>query len=72
MIEAEGLTKRYGRTVAVDGIDFQVKPGVVTAWNRGRCAGVPAAGSCPSLSRYDDTDMSALPGYGRRGQWLTA
>ena len=31
MIEAEGLTERYGRTVAVDGIDFQVKPGVVTA-----------------------------------------
>ena len=31
MIEAEGLTKLYGRTVAVDGIDFEVKPGVVTA-----------------------------------------
>jgi hypothetical protein len=30
MIEAEGLTERYGRTVAVDEIDFQVKPGVVT------------------------------------------
>jgi ABC-type multidrug transport system ATPase subunit len=28
MIEAERLTKRYGRTVAVDGIDLQVKPGV--------------------------------------------
>jgi ABC-2 type transport system ATP-binding protein len=32
MIEAEGLTKRYGNTVAVDGIDFEVKPGVVTGF----------------------------------------
>jgi ABC-2 type transport system ATP-binding protein len=32
MIEAKGLTKRYGHTVAVDGIDFQVKPGVVTGF----------------------------------------
>jgi ABC-2 type transport system ATP-binding protein len=32
MIEAERLTKRYGHTVAVDGIDFQVKPGVVTGF----------------------------------------
>jgi ABC-2 type transport system ATP-binding protein len=32
MIEAQGLTKLYGHTVAVDGIDFQVKPGVVTGF----------------------------------------
>jgi ABC-2 type transport system ATP-binding protein len=32
MIEAQGLTKLYGRTVAVDGIDFEVKPGVVTGF----------------------------------------
>jgi ABC-2 type transport system ATP-binding protein len=32
MIEARALTKVYGRTTAVDGIDFQVKPGVVTGF----------------------------------------
>jgi ABC-2 type transport system ATP-binding protein len=32
MIEARALTKVYGGTVAVDGIDFQVKPGVVTGF----------------------------------------
>lgn len=29
MIEAQSLTKVYGGTVAVDGIDFQAKPGLV-------------------------------------------
>src|SRR5947209_823613 len=32
MIEARSLTKVYGRTVAVDGADFQVKPGMVTGF----------------------------------------
>jgi ABC-2 type transport system ATP-binding protein len=32
MIEARKLRKVYGRTVAVDGIDFQVKPGHVTGF----------------------------------------
>lgn len=32
MIEARGLTKVYGRTTAVDGIDFQVRPGTVTGF----------------------------------------
>jgi ABC-2 type transport system ATP-binding protein len=32
MIEAHGLTKVYGDTTAVDGIDFQVKPGHVTGF----------------------------------------
>jgi ABC-2 type transport system ATP-binding protein len=32
MIEAAGLTKVYGDTTAVDGIDFQVKPGHVTGF----------------------------------------
>ena len=30
MIEAIGLTKRYGRTVAVDDLSFTVQPGRVT------------------------------------------
>lgn len=32
MIEARGLTKRYGRTIAVDRLTFTVRPGVVTGF----------------------------------------
>jgi ABC-2 type transport system ATP-binding protein len=32
MIEAFGLTKRYGETVAVEGLSFSVRPGVVTGF----------------------------------------
>ena len=31
-IEAHGLTKRYGRTLAVDGLSFTVRPGLVTGF----------------------------------------
>jgi ABC-2 type transport system ATP-binding protein len=32
MIEARGLTKRYGSTVAVDALSFEVRPGTVTGF----------------------------------------
>jgi ABC-2 type transport system ATP-binding protein len=32
MIEAHGLTKRYGSTVAVNDLSFTVRPGVVTGF----------------------------------------
>ena len=32
MIEVEGLTKRFGEKVAVDGLTFEVRPGVVTGF----------------------------------------
>src|SRR6478672_10672169 len=32
MIAARGLTKRYGDKVAVDGVSFTVRPGVVTGF----------------------------------------
>src|SRR5712691_3527607 len=32
MIEATGLTKRYGSTIAVDGLSFTVPPGQVTGF----------------------------------------
>ncbi len=32
MIEAEGLTKRYGNTVAVDNVSFTVQPGKITGF----------------------------------------
>ena len=33
MIEAKHLTKRYGKTVAVDEVSFTVKSGQVTAFS---------------------------------------
>jgi ABC-2 type transport system ATP-binding protein len=32
VIEAVGLTKRYGAKVAVDGLSFAVQPGLVTGF----------------------------------------
>ena len=32
MIEVENLSKRYGETLAVDGLDFVVQPGTVTGF----------------------------------------
>ncbi len=32
MIQARGLSKRYGRVLAVDGLGFDVRPGVVTGF----------------------------------------
>ncbi|MGH8981091.1 MAG: ABC transporter ATP-binding protein, partial [Acidimicrobiales bacterium] len=32
MIEARGLSKRYGEKLAVDGLTFEVRPGVVTGF----------------------------------------
>jgi ABC-2 type transport system ATP-binding protein len=32
MIEAQGLTKRYGAKTAVDGISFTARPGLVTGF----------------------------------------
>jgi ABC-2 type transport system ATP-binding protein len=32
MIEARGLTKSYGATLAVDGLSFELRPGVVTGF----------------------------------------
>ncbi|MFQ3563187.1 ATP-binding cassette domain-containing protein, partial [Streptomyces gramineus] len=32
MIEAQRLTKRYGEKTAVDGLDFDVRPGSVTGF----------------------------------------
>ena len=32
MIEARGLTKRYGDKLAVDGLTFTVRPGMVTGF----------------------------------------
>src|SRR5882762_9621725 len=41
MIEAAGLTKRYGATAAVSGLSFTVPPGQVTGFLRPNGAGAP-------------------------------
>ena len=44
MIEARGLTKRYGSTVAVDDLSFTVRPGMVTGFLGPNGAGKPVTG----------------------------
>jgi ABC-type multidrug transport system ATPase subunit len=44
MIEAEGLTKRYGSTVALGGIDLQVPAGSILGMLGPNGAGKPVTG----------------------------
>jgi len=41
MIEASGLTKRYGATLAVDGLSFGLRPG----WNALASSSAPTSDS---------------------------
>lgn len=41
MIEARGLTKRYGPALAVDGLSFTICPGLVTGFLGPNGAGAP-------------------------------
>lgn len=67
MIEVRGLTERYGATLAVDGLSFTVRPGLVTGFpgpdGAGKTAtvrlifglGRPAGGQAtPGGRRYQD------------------
>ena len=42
MIEAHGLVKRYGSTMAVSDLSFSIRPGMVTAGPPGRMTAVRA------------------------------
>lgn len=44
VIEVSGLTKRYGAKVAVDGLSFRVRPGLVTGFLGPNGAGKPNIG----------------------------
>jgi ABC-2 type transport system ATP-binding protein len=44
VIEARDLTKRYGPTVAVDALSFDVRPGCVTGFLGPNGAGKPVTG----------------------------
>jgi ABC-2 type transport system ATP-binding protein len=57
MIEAEKLTKRYGDTLAVDGLSFTVRPGVVTGF-----LGPNGAGKSTTMRMILDLDA---PSAGR-------
>ncbi len=66
MIEARSLTKVYGGTVAVDGIDFQVRPGVVTGF-----LGPNGAGKSTTMRMILGLDLptsGTVTGGGRRYQ----
>ncbi|MEV0039946.1 ATP-binding cassette domain-containing protein [Streptomyces sp. NPDC050804] len=52
MIEVEGLTKRFGRKVAVDHLSFQVRPGVVTGF-----LGPNGAGKSTTMRMMLDLDI---------------
>ncbi len=72
MIEVDGLSKRYGRTVAVDGLSFRVEPGTITGFLGPNGAGKtttlrvllglarPSAGTATILGRsYRELDEPA-------------
>jgi ABC-type multidrug transport system ATPase subunit len=44
VIKAQGLTKRYGSAVAVDGLSFDVRPGTVTGFLGPNGSGKPRNG----------------------------
>jgi ABC-2 type transport system ATP-binding protein len=44
VIEARGLTKRYGPIVAVDALGFDVRPGMVTGFLGPNGSGKPVTG----------------------------
>ena len=49
-IEAVGLVKRFGKTLAVDGVDLAVRPGMVLGLLIGRLLEVPYPWSAGSSS----------------------
>ena len=69
-IEADGLTKRYGRTVAVDGLSFRVETGRVTGF-----VGPNGAGKSTTMRivlGLDAPDSGAVRIGGRRYRELRA
>ena len=71
MIEARGLTKRYGSTLAVDNLSFSVEPGKVTGFLGPNGAGKTTTmrlilGPGPADRRHGDRRRAAV----RRG-WRT-
>lgn len=52
MIEVEGLTKRFGKKIAVDHLSFQVRPGVVTGF-----LGPNGAGKSTTMRMMLDLDI---------------
>jgi ABC-2 type transport system ATP-binding protein len=68
MIEARALTKVYGDKTAVDGIDFQVKPGIVTGF-----LGPNGAGKSTTMRMILGLDLPtsgtvSIDGRGYRGK----
>jgi ABC-type sugar transport system ATPase subunit len=79
MIEVENLSKRYGEKLAVDGLDFVVRPGIVTGFLGRNGAGTSAVWAdalfVSALQRSDNPSMgqvrkaiaAAVRAHGGRG-----
>lgn len=65
MIEARGLTKRYGATLAVDSLSFEVMPGRVTGFLGPNGAGKSTrGGQASSPWEWANGSVSASPSWG--------
>ena len=66
MLEGRGLTKRFGGVTALEGVDFQVRPGRVTALLGGNGAGKSTLVACLSGARQPDDGEILCAGEPRR------
>ena len=72
MIEARGLVKRYGPTIAVDHLSFDVRPGTVTGFLGPNGAGKSTTmRMIARLDRPSRAEAGAEPGarFAGRGPW---
>ena len=61
MIEARGLVKRYGSTMAVNDLSFSVRPGMVTGFLGPNGAGKPKLGLRHFFAWTPVSDRSEAP-----------
>ena len=62
MIEVRGLTKRFGRTVAVDGLSFDVQPGRVTGFLGPNGSGKSTSMRCMLALDHPDSGTALFDG----------
>jgi ABC-2 type transport system ATP-binding protein len=62
MIEVQGLTKRYGEKIAVDGLTFSIEPGMVTGFLGPNGAGKTTTMRCILGLDYPDAGTVTLDG----------
>jgi energy-coupling factor transporter ATP-binding protein EcfA2 len=72
MIEARGLVKRYGSTMAVDDLSFSIRPGMVTGFlgpnGAGKTTTMRMILGLDAPTQGSVTVAGACPGCGSRGR----